>query len=86
MWLALDKILRLTSACIVLLQHRNVGQKSLVVEVFGASWAGFDAGLALDADSGTGIRRVLRDRSHRTDSRADSAFRALLRVRLRFCL
>ena len=73
MWLSLDKILRLTSACIVLLQHRNVGQKSLVVEVFGASRADLDARLALDADTGTGVRCIRRDRTHRTDGCTDAA-------------
>ena len=42
--------------------------------------------MALDADSGAGIRRVLRDGSHRTDGRTDSALRAFFRVCLRFRL
>ena len=44
-----------------------MGQKSLVVEVFRASRADLDARLALDADTGTGVRCIRRDRTHRTD-------------------
>ena len=73
MWLSLDKILRLTPACIVLLQHRDVGQKSLVVEVFGASRADLDARLTFNADTGAGVRCICRDRAHRTDRCTDAA-------------
>ena len=86
MWLALDKILRLTSARIVLLQHRDVGQKGLIVEVFRASRADLDARLTFNADTDAGVRCICRDGSHRTDCRTDSALRAFFRVCLRFRL
>ncbi len=80
MRLSLDKILRLTSACIVLLQHRDVGQKGLIVEVFRASRADLDARLTFNADTGAGVRCICRDGSHRTDCCTDAAASTFFRI------
>ena len=80
MRLSLNKILRLTSARIVLLQHRDVGQKGLIVEVFGASRADLDARLTFNADTDAGVRCICRDGSHRTDCCTDAAASTFFRI------
>ena len=80
MRLSLNKILRLTSARIVLLQHRDVGQKGLIVEVLGASRADLDARLTFNADTDAGVRCICRDGSHRTDCCTDAAASTFFRI------
>ena len=50
-----------------------MGQKGLIVEVFGASRADLDARLTFNADTGAGVRCICRDGSHRTDRCTDAA-------------
>lgn len=59
-----------------------MGQEGGVVQILGPGGTDLDAGVALDADAGAGVRGIGGDRAHGAYSGAQAALVALVRVGL----